>query len=179
MGVRGRKLNNSIFVLGFAVLLIIIVGYLKFHPSPEPSFAMFRHIPQTFASPNKNDRRTTQKVSLLDDAGNPLNATPTNTGHDTPIGDFIKYPCLPSIPNSSSKNTCVRMFNDTSTDVPSELQCVTLKARYGSAPICTYAPEKSMYTFQEILEDMAFMNQILFTNWKQCSANSQTCYFLI
>ena len=140
MGVRGHKLNNSIFVLGFAVLLIISVGYLKFHPSPEPSFA--------------------------------------NTVHDTPIGDFVKYPCLPRIPNSF-KNTCVRMYNDTSTDVPSELPCVTLKTRYGSAPICTYAPEIDVYVSGDIRRHGIYEPNLVYKLEAMFREQPQTCYFLI
>ena len=96
-----------------------------------------RHITQQGVLHDKDDRHTSEKVLLPEnDTEKPLNSTPTVTQ----IEDFVKYPCLPSIP-ISSKNACVRMFNDTTTDVPSNLPCVTLQTKYGSAPICTYDPK--------------------------------------
>ena len=54
------------------------------------------------------------------------------------------------------------MFNDISTDVPSELPCVTLKTRYGTAPICTYAREIDVYVSSNIRSGSIYESDLVY-----------------
>ena len=72
-----------------------------------------------------------------------------------PLDDFIKYPCVPNIPffpNSrwSVTGKCVRMFNDTKKANELKAECVSLRTKTGTTPICIYDPVKDKYISQSL-----------------------------
>ena len=74
----------------------------------------------------------------------------TTEGNITPLANFVKYPCLPSLSKTTTFYKCVRMFNDTTTDLPSKLPCVPLKTLNGTTPICTYDPKNDVYVSKSL-----------------------------
>ena len=129
MGLRVYGKTKRVAALGLAAILIFSVGYFS---------AKFQDVPEQLQLATMHQSKLHSFAYSINAVEKTLNLTSTTMRHDMLLGNFVKYPCHPRIPQAS-KYACVRIFNDTTTDVPSNLPCVSLRTMNGSTtPVCTY-----------------------------------------
>ena len=139
MGHRVLGKTKRVVVHGLAAILLLSIGYFS---------ANLQNISeQNQITTCMMHRSKLQRATFPDNATErPLiSSTSTTTRLDEPLWNFDKYPCHPHIPKAP-KNACVRIFNDTTTDVLPTIPCASLTTMNGSTtPVCTYDPKVDIF----------------------------------
>ena len=151
MGVSAYVKTKRVVALG--LFAIFGVGYFS---------AKFQDVPGQIQLDMRYQSKLQGAAFPLHATEKPLISTSSTTRYDMPLGNFVKYPCHPHIPKVS-KYTCVRMFNETTADIPSKLPCVSLKTMNGSTtPVCTYGPKIDKFVSANLRKSGVYESHLVY-----------------
>ena len=151
MGVSAYVKTKRVVALG--LFAIFSVGYFS---------AKFQDVPEQIQLDMRHQSKLQGAAFPLHATEKPLFSTSSTTRYDMPLGNFVKYPCHPHIPKVS-KYACVRMFIDTTADIPSKLPCVSLKTMNGSTtPVCTYGPKIDKFVSANLRKSGVYEPQLVY-----------------